>query len=595
MISEKIHPTVKDQEISGEIRLKGVGAARGYAIGKAYLYKRDAIIIDRRVIHETDVADEQDKYRKSVEQSNRELVKISTITHQKLGEEFSAIFDAQILMLFDPEITRLILDFISNGRMTAESATDKAYSQNIDLLKELSADHPMTQRITDLEDVKERVIRNLQRGKLLSRVEESSIIVSDNLTPADMILFSRQNIQGIALNFGGLNSHVALIARSLNIPLVIGLHKASSAIHPGDDLIIDGTDGYLIARPSAVVMEKYHRKIEKFARFIRLFDQSAQGESVTADGRKVTVNANIEFRDELSQLDTCGAEGVGLYRTEHLFLSRGYFPSEEQQYSYYKSLFELVGHHPVTIRAFDVGGDKVLESSFQEQNPFLGWRGVRILLDRPEIFRNQMRAILRAAYGHRVKLMFPMVHNLGQVRLIKSHMNELITELKRLNVPFNPVPVGIMIEIPSAAIQAPVLAREVEFFSLGTNDLTQYTLAVDRGNDIIAGLYRELEPAVLYLIYQTILAGRQAGIPVSICGELASNLLAIPLLVGMGIDEISVIIRRAPEVRYVIQNVKQSDCEVLVGEVLALTTVSDIEQHLRSWMQSHLPALGHYL
>jgi len=589
-----LHPG-KDNDLTAELRLKGAPASRGYAIGPAFLFKRDIISIDDRKIEPAETEEQKDKFKKSIEQSNKELIKISTITHQKLGEEFSAIFDAQVMMLFDPEVTRLIHREIDQNLLTAEAATEKAYNLQIDLLRAAATDPYLAQRMADLEDVKFRILRNLQRGKLLSHVEDSSVIVSDNLTPADMILFSRQNIVGIALDFGGLTSHVALIARSLNIPLVIGLHKISASVKNGDELILDGIDGNVIARPSQPVLEKYLKKKEKFRKFIAIFETGISEPAVTLDGKKINVLANIEFRDEINDMQTCGAEGIGLYRTEHLFLSRGYFPSEDHQFKYYASLFSQAKDWPVTIRAFDVGGDKVLESSFHEMNPFLGWRGIRIMLDRPDIFKNQIRAILRAAIGRQVKLMFPMVHNLTQVHQIKDLMEEVYLELDRKEIPYQKVPVGVMIEVPSAVIMSEEIAREVEFFSLGTNDLTQYTLAVDRGNDIISSLYRELEPAVLRLINRTVLSGHQAGIPVSLCGELGSNILATPLLIGMGMDDISVVIRRVPEVKYLVKNLRMEDCIRLKDEILTLGTVGEVEARLKSWLTEHLPQFAGYI
>lgn len=595
MITDKpVLASNKEPDLTQEIRLKGAPASRGYAIGPAFLFKRDTITIDFRTVTPEEVEEEKDKFRKSIEQSNKELIKISTITHQKLGEEFSAIFDAQIMMLFDPEITKIILREIEQSFFTAEAATDKAFNQQIEVMKAVADPH-LAQRITDLEDVKFRIIRNLQRGKLLSHVEDSSVIVADNLTPADMILFSRQNIVGIILDFGGLTSHVALIARSLNIPLVIGLHKISGVVKNGDEIIVDGIDGIAIARPSPNVLEKYRKKMEKFRKFISIFENDINEPAVTLDGKRVNVLANIEFRDEIGDMEVCGAEGIGLYRTEHLFLSRGYFPSEDHQFKYYASLFDLAKAWPVTIRAFDVGGDKVLESSFHEMNPFLGWRGIRIMLDRPDIFKNQIRAILRAAVGKDVKLMFPMIHNLTQVHQIKELMEEIYIELDRKEIPYKKIPVGVMIEVPSAVMVSEEIAREVAFFSIGTNDLTQYTLAVDRGNDIISSLYKELEPAVIRLIDKTIQSGHLSNIPVSICGELGSNILATPLLIGMGIDDISVVIRRVPEVKYLIKNLRQSDCIKLKDEVLKLGTVAEVEARLKSWLNEHMPQFSGYI
>ncbi len=579
---------------SVEIKMKGISASKGYAIGPAYIFKRNAIEVDTRIISKEEIESELEKLKASLEKSEKELRKISSITSHKLGEEFSAIFEAHIMMLYDQQIISEIRKNIADKLICAEESTNRIFDINIDMLR-ASNDAYLSQRADDLVDVKFRIIRNLQRGKLLSRVDEQTIIISDNLTPADMILFSRQNILGISLDFGGVTSHVSLISRSLDIPLIIGLHKISSLVNQNDMVIIDGIEGVVIIRPTEKTLTKYRKKAEKHRLFCQTFMKGVEGSAVTLDGHDLSVVANIEFRDEIEDLKKYFLEGLGLFRTEHLFLSRGDFPSEEDQIVYYSKLIKQVGELPVTIRAFDVGGDKVLATSFREMNPFLGWRGIRILLDRPDIFKAQVRAVLRASVGHNVKLMFPMVHNLSQVRQIKKLMSEIYKELDDKETPFQKVPIGVMIEVPSAVAMADEIAREVDFFSIGTNDLTQYTLAVDRGNDLISVLYKELEPAVIRLIHQTIKAGKKAKIPVSMCGELASNSLAVPLLIGLGLDEFSIVVSRAPEIKYIIHNIKYADCKILADEVLKLSTLEEVESHLRSWMIKSLPQLSEYV
>lgn len=579
---------------SSDLKMKGVVASKGYAIGPAYVYKRNAIEIECRIISPDEIDSELEKLTQALERSEKELKKVASISAQKLGDEFAAIFEAQIMMLYDPVMSLQIKKNISENRICAEESTNRVFTSNIELLQ-ASNDAYLNQRVGDLEDVKFRIIRNLQRGKLLSKVEEQTIIVADNLTPADMILFSRQNILAIVLDFGGITSHVSLISRSLNIPLIIGLHKISSVVKHGDMIIVDGIEGLTLVRPTTPTLKKYQKKVEKHRIFKETFLEGISGEAITKDGEMIQVVANIEFRDEMKDLLAYRMDGIGLFRTEHLFLSRGDFPSEDEQISYYSKLINHLGELPLTIRAFDIGGDKVLTSSFRELNPFLGWRGIRILLDRPDIFKAQVRAILRASYGKKVKLMFPMIHNLSQVRQIKIILNEVYKELDEHNMKWQKVPIGVMIEVPSAVIMAKEIAKEVDFFSIGTNDLTQYTLAVDRGNDLISSLYKELEPAVIRMIHQTIQAGREAGIPVSMCGEMASNSLAIPLLIGLGLTQFSIVVSRAPEFKYIVQRVQLSDCKLLADQVLGLSTLEQVENRLRLWMRKYFPKLSEFL
>lgn len=596
MISDDKHKITPElsRQVPEELKLKGVSGSRGYAIGPAFVYKRLAIEIENRTIDESEVVTEIEKLNISLEKSEKELKKISSITSQKLGDEFSAIFEAQILMLHDPESIKQVKAKIREKKICAEESTNRIFTKNIELLL-ASNDAYLSQRAQDLEDVKFRIIRNMQRGKLLSKVDEQSIIVADNLTPADMILFSRQNIKAIVLDFGGVTSHVSLIARSLNIPLVLGLHKVTQIVQPDDLIIVDGINGSIIINPEQENKDGYLRKIEAYKTFQHLFDEKVKLPAKTVDGEVAHLYANIEFRDEIPDLGICGAEGIGLYRTEHLFLSRGDFPTEKEQIIYYQSLFKMAGKVPVTVRAFDIGGDKVLSNTFREMNPFLGWRGIRILLDRQDIFRHQLRAIILSAQGRSVRLMFPMINDVHQLREIKKIIQTIYEEFEIEGKKIQQIPIGAMIEIPSAAIMSYEIAGEVDFLSIGTNDLTQYTLAVDRVNDIISDMYRELDPAVLRLIHWTIQSGKKRNIPVSLCGEMASDVLNVPLLLGMGLREFSTVIRRIPEIKYVIQNIHLSECEALAKEVLLLDSWQTIEIKLRQWFTDHLPEFKDYI
>ncbi|MEM8484669.1 MAG: phosphoenolpyruvate--protein phosphotransferase, partial [Bacteroidota bacterium] len=445
------------------------------------------------------------------------------------------------------------------------------------------------ERANDLQDVRDRLVRNLRRGKLLSAIEYNAIVIAETLTAADIVLFSRRNILGCATDFGGPTSHVSIMARGLGVPAVVSMHGVTDLVNSGDTIILDGFNGRLIINPTEETLAGYRRLQERFENLLLDEKQLVPLEAKTLDGHEITLQANLEFREEVELVEEYGGEGIGLFRTEFLFLMRGFDDySEEEQFETYKEIVEKMHPYHTTFRLLDLGGDKMLPMGHREHNPFLGWRGVRILLDKPELLQPQLRAILRASAFGAVKILVPMVSSLGEVRRLKEALATAMQSLDEAGQLYDAeVPLGIMVEVPAVALMAEHFAAEVDFFSIGTNDLTQYLLAVDRGNDMVASRYHELDPAVLTLIRRVIEAGRAHQIPVNICGEIASNPLATALLIGLGIDSLSATPTFLPEIKRVVRSMRRKDAESLANQVVGIFDPRERKKTLMQWLKNH--------
>ncbi len=525
-----------------EIRVKGIGVAPGVAIGPAYLFAAGAYQAEPDKLDADDTEAEVGRFERAVARSERELKKITLVARQKLGDGSAGIFDAQALILRDGQFFDAVKERIREDHAGAGWAVQTVLAEHRRRLG-ASPNAALRERAADFLDVQNRVLRNLQQGRAVSRIDEKRVVVAENLTAADILLFSRRGVLGVVLDFGGPTSHVSIMARALGVPAVVSLHELAERVEPGDTLVVDGFSGTVIVNPEPETLARAEAKADRFARISEDRDEIAAAPSATRDGHAVSLQANVEFREEFPLLHEYGAEGVGLFRTEMLFLTQGRALDEEQQYEIYRDAVIAAAPHPVTFRLLDLGGDKVLPMSRREANPFLGWRGIRILLDKPELLRPQLRAILRAAAhaaGTPPRLLLPMVSGLPEVLQFKRELRRVCREMNEAGTEFcAEIPLGIMVEVPAVALLAPTFARHVDFFSIGTNDLTQFTLAVDRGNDLVADLYRELHPAVLALVKQTVDAAAEAGLPVSICGEIAADPRVTPLLVGLGIQTLS--------------------------------------------------------
>lgn len=572
----------------GETIVKGIAVSRGIAIGPAYLYSRAEIKINMRSLDESEVDHEVKRFKTAIRSAERELSKITAVAREKLGTGSARIFEAQALMLKDDVFSTSVVELILRDKVNASYAVDTFISDSRKRMEASGSDY-FRERADDLLDVRDRLVRNLRRGKLLSAIDYNTIVVAENLSAADIILFSRRNILGCVTDFGGPTSHVSIMARGLGVPAVVSMHGITKQISTGDPVILDGFNGRLIINPSASTTEAYQRLQERYENLLEDEKKLAPLEAVTQDGYPVKLKANLEFKEELELLKEFGAEGIGLFRTEFLFLMNGFGDyDEEAQFETYQEIVEKVKPHVTTFRLLDLGGDKMLPMGHREHNPFLGWRGIRILLDKPELLQPQLKAILRASAFGPVRILVPMVSNLEEIKSIRSLLEECKRELHKAGEVFDEhVPLGIMVEVPSVALMADRFASEVDFFSIGTNDLTQYLLAVDRGNDMVSDRYQELDPAVLTLIKKVVEAASRQNIPVNICGEVASNPLATALLIGLGIDSLSATPTFLPEIKRVIRSMRREDAIALANRVIEIFDPAERKRALMDWLKDH--------
>lgn len=567
-----------------EVRYKGIPASPGISITHAYRFQRgQMVVVNDQQIDGSDIKNEIQEFEKSIELSLKELNKIHNIAKERIGEENSKIFDAQIEILNDKIFLTGIVNRIKKERKTASYIFNDEISKLANLLVSTD-DEYLKERFADINDIRNRVIRNMKREKLVSKVEENSIIVSHELTPADTILFSRRKVQGYVTDVGGVTSHAALIARALRVPAVVGTKIASSRIATGDFIIIDGFNGIVIKNPSIDTLKEYEKlliaKKDYEKRLYEVIDLPGE----TLDNKKVELSANIEFDEEIDFVTKYGHCDIGLYRTEHLFLEAGDFPPEEYQIEEYTHIANVTYPKSVTIRTYDIGGDKLLPGSQREDNPFLGWRGIRLCLDRVSIFKEQLCAILKASTKKNIKLLFPMISSLDEIREAKGVLEEAKAMLDKENIPYDKdIKTGVMIEVPSAYFLADELAKEVDFFSIGTNDLIQYLLAVDRGNEMVSYLFQPFHPAVIRAIKRVVDAAHKNKITVSLCGEMASDPVAAILLIGMGIDELSVVPSIFPEIKSIIRQIRFSEVKDLASQVLKLNTEAQIKEVLTAF------------
>jgi phosphoenolpyruvate-protein phosphotransferase (PTS system enzyme I) len=563
-----------------EITLHGIAAAPGIVMGKVFVYTKHVPHIDEKAILAEDVEKEVERLQNAVIRSEKELQKILSFAEQKIGNSKAKIFEAQIMILSDNVLFDSIYKRIRKERKNAEFVVHGEITKYQQLMMN-SSDEYMRERAHDVEDIKNRIIRNIQEQKLISRFEGGSIVVSQSLTPADTILFSRNEILGYATDMGGVTSHAALLSRSLKIPAVVGLKDVTSHVLSDASMILDGYSGVVIINPSEETIAQYKRRSREMAKFEHGLNDLRELPAQTTDGKLVELVSNIEFADEIRFTKTQGSHGIGLYRTEGLLMGRDTFPSEEEQYREYRSIAEKVFPNKVIMRTFDIGGDKIIAHSYEEENPFLGWRGIRVALDRPETFLAQMRAMLRASARKNIWVMFPMVSSLKEVRRAKALVVQAKDSLRAEKHAFDDaMKIGVMIEVPSAAVVTGDIAKEVDFLSIGTNDLIQYLLAVDRGNDIVSQLYQEFEPAVILTIRHIIKEAHKNKIPVSMCGEMAGDPVATLLLLGLGLDEFSVIPYVLPEIKKIIRSVPLREAQKIAVRAMKFSTVEEVKEFL---------------
>ena len=568
--------------------ITGIPASPGIVFGKALVLKEEKIVLDTQKISEDQVEAEVARFYAGREAAVEQLNSIHQRALKSLGEEKAAIFEGHLMILEDEELEEEIIDYLRSNKVNASVAASKIIDQQVEMLSEID-DEYLKERAGDIRDIGNRLIKNILGMHIvdLGDITEESILVAYDLTPSETAQLNLEKVLGFITDIGGRTSHTSIMARSLELPAIVGTNDVTARVNTGDYLILDAVNNCVYVNPSQAEIDelkKLEAKLtEEKAELAKLKDLPA----VTLDGHKVDVVANIGTIRDCEGAHRNGAEGIGLYRTEFLFMDRDQLPSEEEQFIAYKEVVEAMEGRLVVLRTMDIGGDKELPylNLPKEMNPFLGWRAVRIALDRREILHAQLRAVLRASAFGKLAVMFPMIISVEEIRELKSVLETLKAELRAEGKAFDEnIQVGVMVETPSAAVNAKFLAKEVDFFSIGTNDLTQYTLAVDRGNELISHLYNPMSPSVLGLIKQVIDASHAEGKWTGMCGELAGDERATLLLLGMGLDEFSMSAISVPRIKKLIRHVNYQEVKALADEALQKPTSAEIEQLIQAFL-----------
>ena len=579
-------PSATPEEAHPTGHLKGIPASQGIAVGSAYLYHPAAPEVPRR--HAEDPEAEWQRLQQAIRTAKEEIQALRTRAARQAGEAEAAIFDAHLLMLEDPTLLDLARKHLFEEGLSAEAAWKEAVDHIAAEYRSL--ENPYQQaRAADVADVGQRVLRLLTGVTVHPlRLEKPAVLIAADLTPSDTAQLDPEQVLGICTAVGGPTSHSAILARALGIPAVVGVGPAILRVPEGAEVALDGSTGDVWVEPDEELKQKLSKAHARWQAQQQAEQAAAHLEAVTTDGHRVAVVANIRGLADARLAVEHGAEGVGLLRTEFLFLERLSPPSEEEQVEVYQAIAEALGTRPLVVRTFDIGGDKPVPyiSREPEANPFLGLRGIRLALARPELLKTQLRALLRAGHGHHIKIMFPMVAERRELLEARAILQEAREELEREGRPFAPeVEVGIMVEVPAAAELADALAPEVDFFSIGTNDLSQYAMAADRTNPRVAPLADALHPAILRLIHHTVEAARQAGIWVGVCGEVAGDPLAVPLLVGLGVDELSVNPPAVPAVKNTVRRLSLQSAQKLAAEALEMDSAQAVRDHVAAALQ----------
>lgn len=567
---------------SNEILIQGVPASPGVAMGQAFVYRKKAPEVETDRIEKHLASDEVTVFHSAREKLRTEW---KQLLKKEDDSESRAIISAQIEIIGDPDLASLVEEFIQNKQHRAQHAIIKAFKRYIDRLAD-SGNSVMANRMIDLSDIRDQLVEATGTTQPALVSKNGDIVVSEEISPREVIQLSHQNIKGFIMEHGGNTSHAAIIARSVGIPAVVGAKGIMAKIEEDDTVCLDGQLGLVSINPSPHTRKRVEERRARETQTVEDLCKICSKKSITKDGKKFVIRANLEFVEELDNVRQFNAEGVGLLRTESVYLNQEQFGSTQKQASFYSKVLAQTGEAPVTIRLFDVGGDKFQDIKVTESNPFLGWRGIRMLLDECDVLREQLRAILITAekYPGRVKLLVPMVSSLDEITALKDELNQCREQLQEEGHEMEVnIPLGIMVEIPSVAIQAEYFADEVDFFSIGTNDLTQYILAVDRGNALISRLYNQAHPAMWRLInYVTDVAEAQ-GLPVDVCGELAAHPAAAACLLGMGVSALSMSPVNIPAVKQLLLQCTEHDFQRLATNVLACKDLEEIETTFSNW------------
>ena len=578
------------------IILHGIPAAPGITIGKAYLLDSEEIGVAKRRIKSEDIPKEIDRFKHALTKTRQEIIRIKEKISAEIGAEHGEIFSAHLLVLEDIMLIEEVILRLKKEKICIEYVFFNVLKKYIQAFLKMD-DEYLRERISDISDVGKRILRNLVGAKVhsLMNLTKPVVVIAYDLSPSDTATMHKKNVIGFCTDIGGRTSHTAIMAKSLEIPAVVGLEEVTKNTSNGDILIIDGSHGVVIINPDKETLKKYEGQKEKFRSQERTLETLKDLPSETKDGHKVALSANIELPGEVTAVKHHGADGIGLFRTEYFYMNKPGLPTEEEQYEAYKIVAQKMKPHSTIIRTLDIGGDKFLSQLDvpKEMNPYLGWRAIRFCLARPDIFKSQLRAILRASQYGNLKIMYPMISGLEELRKANSILENVRKDLRKERIPFNEnMEVGAMIEVPSAAIISDILADEVDFFSIGTNDLIQYALAVDRVNEKIAYLYEPAHPAVLRLIKNIIDNGHKKNIWVGMCGEMAGEPALALILLGMGLDEFSTSPIVLPEIKKVIRAVTIKEARAVAEKALSLSTVSEIEKFAKSKLKDLVPDLG---
>lgn len=564
--------------------LRGIGTSKGIGIGKALIIHKCKNAVSRVKIKDTEA--EVDKFNEAVEKFIQETNELVDKLSQKLnGDDKNAlVLKNQEYLIRDPEFTSGVISAITNDKLNAEAAVEDTCEMLKNIFLSFNND-TMTQRVADIEDMKQRLIAIMQGQKHidLTKLSDNTVIIADEIHPSMTANMDTEHIAGIISEKGGDTSHASILARALEIPAVLSVKDICSKIAEGEEVIVDGAYGEVFVNPTPITLKIYNKKKKAYDERVKELKKYIDKQTVTRDGRKVMLAANIGNADEAAKAVKAGAEGVGLFRTEFLFMNKQALPTEEEQYNEYKKAAVVLDGRQLTIRTLDIGGDKDIPymGLTKELNPFLGYRAIRFCLDRVDIFTTQLRAVLRAsAYGN-IRIMIPMITSVTEVQVVKKIINGICRDLDKKDIKYDKdIKIGVMIETPAAAIMADVLAHEVDFFSIGTNDLTQYTLAVDRGNENVAYLYSALNPAVIRSIKHIIECAHNAGIEAGMCGEAAADERMIPLLLNFGLDEFSVTVSRVLETRKEIASWSSKEVKEITENVMNYSEEKEVSNYL---------------
>ncbi|WP_100333421.1 phosphoenolpyruvate--protein phosphotransferase [Bacillus alkalisoli] len=564
-------------------KLQGIAASSGFAIAKAYRLENPELTVKKTSIEQ--VEEEISRFHAAIDVSKAELEKIKDHAHKELGQDKADIFAAHLLVLSDPELINPIVEKVKSEKINAEYALEETANMFISMFESMDNEY-MKERAADIRDVTKRVLAHLLGVHLSnpSLISEEVVIIAEDLTPSDTAQLNRQYVKGFTTDIGGRTSHSAIMARSMEIPAVVGTKEITEQVQNGTMIIVDGIEGIIIIDPTQEEIAEYEQKQQKYDAQKKEWAKLVAEPTVSADGQHVELAANIGTPNDVKGVLANGGEGVGLYRTEFLYMGRTELPSEEEQFQSYKEVLEKMEGKPVVVRTLDIGGDKELPylNLPKEMNPFLGYRAIRLCLEEQSIFRTQLRALLRASTFGNLKIMFPMIATLDEFRQAKAILLEEKAKLKAENVSVSDeIEIGIMVEIPSTAVLADIFAKEVDFFSIGTNDLIQYTMAADRMNERVSYLYQPYNPAILRLIDNVIQAAHKEGKWAGMCGEMAGDSIAIPILLGLGLDEFSMSATSILPARSQIKNISKEEAASFRETLLSMGTVDEVMEFVK--------------